>query len=219
MAIVLVRTYKHSGYPYLYTCAALMLASAGCTALYEVSRNWAVFCPLFYAENEKCHGQPSEDWVANVVLFNDTCGALNSIFYYNGHFLFAYRYFEVAEMFGREDKTQAKHEKNRGITRKISYVCVAIITINFLILIANDGIYKRITGEHNLTLYKWTIDIIPGVFLLAFCILLMVALLWVCHSLRHDKHLMGNEKWMAVHLVLLTLVLGSYIWVYFITNS
>ena len=30
---------------------------------------------------------------------------------------------------------------------------------------------------------------------------------------------MGNEKWMAVHLVLLTLVLGSYIWAYFFATT
>jgi hypothetical protein len=30
---------------------------------------------------------------------------------------------------------------------------------------------------------------------------------------------MGNERWMAVHLVLLILVLGSYIWVYFFATS
>jgi hypothetical protein len=33
MSIVLVRTYKHSQYPYLYTCAALMFASAGFNVL------------------------------------------------------------------------------------------------------------------------------------------------------------------------------------------
>jgi hypothetical protein len=71
------------------------------------------------------------------------------MFYYNGHFLFAYRYFEVAEMFGREDKTQAKHEINRGVTRKISYVCVAIISLNYLINLANAGIYRRITSEYS----------------------------------------------------------------------
>jgi hypothetical protein len=71
------------------------------------------------------------------------------MFYYNGHFLFAYRYFEVAEMFGREDKTQAKHEINRGVTRKISYVCVAIISLNYLINLANVGIYRRITSEYS----------------------------------------------------------------------
>ena len=87
-----------------------------------------------------------------------------------------------------------------------------------MIYFANYGIYRRITGEYNLTLDNWTYNIIPGVFLLSFCILLLVALLWVLHSLRHDKHLLGNEKWMAVHFVLLTLVLGSYIWVFFATT-
>jgi hypothetical protein len=118
----------------------------------------------------------------------------------------------VAEMFGREDKSQAKHEINRGVTRKISYVCVAIMFLNYLIEFANKGIYRRITGEYNHTLHNWTLGIIPSVFLLSFCILLFISLLWVLHSLRHDKHLMGNEKWMGVHFILLTLVLGSYIW-------
>ena len=52
------------------------------------------------------------------------------MFWLIGHFLFAYRYFEVAEMFGREDQSEAKHEHNRGVTRKISYVGVAVIIIN-----------------------------------------------------------------------------------------
>jgi hypothetical protein len=30
---------------------------------------------------------------------------------------------------------------------------------------------------------------------------------------------MGNEKWMAVHLVLLTLDLGSYMWAFFFAES
>jgi hypothetical protein len=30
---------------------------------------------------------------------------------------------------------------------------------------------------------------------------------------------MGNEKWMAVHLVLLTMVLGSYIWLFFANGN
>jgi hypothetical protein len=141
------------------------------------------------------------------------------MFYYNGHFLFAYRYFEVAEMFGRDDKSQAKHEINRGVTRKISYVYVAIISLNYLINLGNYGIYRRITGEYSANIEKWTYNIIPGVFLLAFCILLLVALLWVCHSLQQDKHLMGNEKWMGVHFALLTLVLVSYIWANFFAVS
>jgi hypothetical protein len=118
----------------------------------------------------------------------------------------------VAEMFGREDKSLAKHEINRGITRKISYVGVAIITLNYLTWFANHGIYYRINGYYNPTLDNWTDNIIPGVFLLVDCILLFVALVWICHSLRQDPQVMGNEKWMAVHSVLLVLMLGSYIW-------
>jgi hypothetical protein len=109
------------------------------------------------------------------------------MFYYNGHFLFAYRYFEVAEMFGRDDQTQAKHENNRGITRKISFVGVALISINFLIELSNYGIYHRITGEYNQTLENWTYNIIPGVFLIVFCVLLFVSLAWICNSLKHDE--------------------------------
>jgi heme A synthase len=59
----------------------------------------------------------------------------------------------------------------------------------------------------------------PSIFLLGFCILLFVALVWICHSLKNDEHLMGNEKWMAVHLVLLTMVLGSYIWLFFANGN
>jgi hypothetical protein len=76
--------------------------------------------------------------------------------YYNGHFLFAFRYFEVAEMFGREDKSLAKHETNRRITQKISYVGVAIITINYLIEITNYVIYRRITGNYSANIEFWT---------------------------------------------------------------
>jgi hypothetical protein len=196
-----------------------MFASTGFEVLGIILYNWVAFCDNFYAENDKCHGEPTTNWVANVALFNDICLALGNVFYYNGHFLFAYRYFEVAEMFGREDKSQAKHEINRGVTRKISYVCVAIISINFLIELANYGIYRRITGEYSHTLEYWTYFIIPSVFMLSYCILLLVALLWVLYSLKHDKHLIGNEKWMGLHFILLTLVLGSYIWVFFFTNN
>jgi hypothetical protein len=187
MAVVLVRTYKHSKYPYLYTVATLIFLSASFGLLAIILYNWVEGCKYFYAENDKCHGQPSQDWLANVRMFNNLCSGLADICYFNGHFLFAYRYFEVAEMFGREDKTLAKHEKNRAITRKISYVIVAVITLNSLIEIANKCIYRRITGEYSHSLYNWTYHIIPGVFLLGFCLLLLVALLWICHSLRHDK--------------------------------
>jgi hypothetical protein len=45
MGIVLVRTYKHSKYPYLYTCAAMMFASAGFEVLATILYNWGALCP------------------------------------------------------------------------------------------------------------------------------------------------------------------------------
>ena len=103
MGIILVRTYKHSGYPYLYTCAAMMFLASLFAMLTDIFYNWSVFCSSFYGDNAKCHGEPTADWNANIVLSSNTCFALNSVFWNIGHFLFAYRYFEVAEMFGRED--------------------------------------------------------------------------------------------------------------------
>ena len=92
---------------------------------------------------------------------------------------------------------------------------MAVITLDYFIDIINSCIYDRITGEYNAILELWTWRIIPTVFLLVFCVLLLVALVWICHSLKHDKHLMGNEKWMGAHTVLLTGVLGSYIWAHY----
>jgi hypothetical protein len=78
------------------------------------------------------------------------------MFWNNGHFVFAFRYFEVAEMFGRKDKSLAKNEKTRNTTKKINCAGVVIISISWLIWFANYGIYRRVTGEYNQTLYKWT---------------------------------------------------------------
>jgi hypothetical protein len=45
MAIVLVRTYYHTKYPYLYTIAFLIFLSAGFRVLAFILNNWGVFCP------------------------------------------------------------------------------------------------------------------------------------------------------------------------------
>jgi hypothetical protein len=68
--------------------------------------------------------------------------------------MFAFRYFEVAEMFGRreEDKTQEMHEKRRKITSRISYVGIIIIAINYMTAIINRGILNKISGEWNVSL-------------------------------------------------------------------
>ena len=49
-------------------------------------------------------------------------------------------------------------------------------------------------------------------FLLIDCVLLLVGLVWICHSLKHDKEVMGNEKWMLIHNILLFTALGAWIY-------
>jgi hypothetical protein len=75
------------------------------------------------------------------------------MFYSQGHFVFAYRYLESAEMLGSEKQTLAKCKQKRAISQKISYFGVALIAINYIIDIANAGFYARISGKGNHTLY------------------------------------------------------------------
>jgi hypothetical protein len=117
-------------------------------------------------------------------------------------------------MLGREDKSQAKHKVNRGITKKISYLGVSIICFNYLVQIINSGIYARVTGGFNTTLFRWTELYMAGLFYLIDCVLLLVALIWICRSLKNDPQVMGNEIWMGTHSVFLFLILGSSIYAY-----
>jgi len=123
-------------------------------------------------------------------------------------------------MFGRDDKTLAKHNKVRKVTRIISYVCVALISLNYLIRIAY-GIDYRINGTYNVSLVNWTAFYIPTFWLFIDCVLLLVGLVWICHSLRDDPLVMGNEKWMAIHTGLLLLNLGANIYgtIVYVTSS
>ena len=79
-----------------------------------------------------------------------------------------------------------KHEINRNFTRKISYVGLAIIAVNYIIVIANYDVYRRVTGAYSPTLDTLTYIIMPQVFLLIDCTLMLIALIWICKSLRHD---------------------------------
>jgi hypothetical protein len=132
--------------------------------------------------------------------------------YHQAHFLFAFRYFEVAEMFGRKDKSMRNHIKIRKVTSKISYVVIGLIAINYLVSLANV-ISKRINGQLSLKIITWTYVYVPTLFLTADCVLLLIGLVWICNSLKHDPQVMGNEKWMCLHTILLSITLGA--WIYY----
>jgi hypothetical protein len=207
---VLINTYLNSKLAYLYTVAATLFISPIFLIAVSVLTNWWAFCKVYPSENPKCLENPSNHprYFKNIFLALNICGSLYYCFYHIGHFLFAYRYFEVAEMFGRDDKTMEKHIQIRKITQKISYVCIAIIVLNFLIDIIM-WINWRISGELSMDIDHWTLLWIPCFFLLIDCILLLIGIIWICNSLRYDKQVMGNEKWMAVHTALLSITLGS----------
>jgi len=122
-------------------------------------------------------------------------------------------------MFGRDDQTYATHIRIRKITKKISYACLALITTNYLVFIA-DEIYNRINGTFSHQLYYWTAFYIPNTCLFIDCMLLLISLVWICHSLRYDRQVMGIEKWMAIHTGLLVLTLGANIYntVFYVKN-
>jgi hypothetical protein len=80
-----------------------MFLSAGFGLIKVILINWYFGCKDYNSMNEKCHGKKSEDWLFNVYLFSEICEALSQMFYFHGHFIFAYRYLESAEMLGRKD--------------------------------------------------------------------------------------------------------------------
>jgi hypothetical protein len=121
-------------------------------------------------------------------------------------------------MFGRKDKTMEKHIRVRKVTSKISYVVLGIIAINYLISIANV-VNSRINGKESIKIYRWNYEYIPTIFLTADCVLLVIGLVWICRSLKHDPQVMGNEKWMCIHTILLIITLGAWIYYAFVPSA
>jgi hypothetical protein len=103
-----------------------------------------------------------------------------------------------------------EHVRIRKITGKISYVVVGLIALNYLVNIAT-WISYRVNGQFNNKIDDWTFTYIPAIFLTADCVLLLIGLVWICHSLKHDPQVMGNEKWMGLHTFLFVLTLGAWI--------
>ena len=213
MLAVLINTYRHSKFAYIYTLATLLFISPLFTIAYNVLYNWYMWCHFYPDLNPKCPADPSNDYFNNLFLMSIICNDMSYCLYHQAHFLFAYRYFEVAEMFGRKDKTMHNHIKIRKVTGKISYVVIGLIAINYLIDIAN-WIYWRINGQFSQKIKHWTYVNIPSLFLTADCVLLLISLVWICKSLKHDPQVMGNEKWMCLHTILLIITLGA--WIYYI---
>jgi hypothetical protein len=207
MGAVLINTYYNCKLAYLYTVATLLFVSPIFFIVSRVLVKWNFFCEHYPLENPRCPTSP-KNADQNILLVGELFYTLSFCTYHIGHFLFAYRYFEVAEMFGREDKTPEKHITVRKVTQKISFVGVAIIVINYL-FVGYVWVDWRIKGRINKKLNFVVADEIPLAFLTIDCVLLFISLVWIFHSLRYDKQARGNERWMGIHTVLLTITLVS----------
>jgi hypothetical protein len=111
-------------------------------------------------------------------------------------------------MLGRSDKSNEAHLKARKVTLKISIGAIIVIILTSIasIVSAAFDIYQ---SKSNHALKVWLTEIAPNIFICIDCILLFVALVWIYHSLKHDKQVMGNEKWMGMHTFLLLINLGT----------
>ena len=140
MGAVLINTYRKSKLAYLYTTATLLFLSPILQIASCIFIDWYTGCYYFRDLNSKCQNKPlpgKNDFYENLLLMDGICDAMSYCFYHQAHFLFAYRYFEVAEMFGREDKTMEMHIKVRKLTSKVSYLIIGLIALNYLLNISN----------------------------------------------------------------------------------
>ena len=127
-------------------------------------------------------------------------------------FLFSFRYFEVAEMLGRRDKSNEAHLMARRITGKVSIVAVIVIILQSVTLLVNKFFAIYHPDMYSKTLNHVCFFVLPNAFIFIDCTLLLIALVWIFKSLKHDKHVMGNEKYMLLHTFLLTLLFGSQLY-------
>jgi hypothetical protein len=74
---------------------------------------------------------------------------LQAFFFYSAHWLFAFRYFEVAEMLGRADKSNEAHLRSRIITSGISVGVILMYGFNFLLAIYNEYWWSETDWGHS----------------------------------------------------------------------
>ena len=147
MTALLVNTYKNCKYTYLYVSASMFLAQAIFGITYSVFQNWAVTCnpdlKTYNLYGDRCPDIGHIDIEHPSVLFLDWNFFIlmerlsfihyiaSMLFYLLGNWLIGFRYFEVAEMLGRKDKTVERHIKARKWTSMIRTVVIVLTTLAF----------------------------------------------------------------------------------------
>ena len=112
-------------------------------------------------------------------------------------------------MLGRSDKSNEMHIKARKITTKVSVAMTLIIIATSIAWVVNGYDQSFNPDKESEIIDELTHYYLPNILMFIFCTLLLVSLIWICRSLKHDKHMMGNEKFMAIHLGFLLITVAS----------
>jgi hypothetical protein len=101
-----------------------------------VFQNWTIFCipkalgtPYYNSKCPKIADSSDVTFANNVQFANWVFGAFGIGFLNITQWLFSFRYFEVAEMLGRKDKSNRAHIQARKITSKITIAGVVVIIL------------------------------------------------------------------------------------------
>jgi hypothetical protein len=227
ISFVVFNTFKKSKLKYLYLTSIMYLLSSLILILTGVLYGWSVFCWAAtygtFLYNSRCPILTSKfdnSFSQNVTFAYNLSAYLQGFCYFSAHWLFSFRYFEVAEMLGRANKSNEAHIKARKITSKISVTMIFLIGVNYIIAGYNcyfwdETDYLQKNKHYSDTINTVTFYLMPTIFLLIDCVLLLIALIWICRSLKHSEEVMGNERWMALHTFLLTLTFISQTYVKF----
>jgi hypothetical protein len=101
MSLVICNTHKKSKLTYALVIAYLLMISSLFGVMDATISKWAGYCEINFAITNCSFTEHHSH--NNYTLAADLCGFCRDGCFEAGMFLFAYRYFEVAEMLGRDD--------------------------------------------------------------------------------------------------------------------
>jgi hypothetical protein len=185
LGYLLINTCKKSNLTYVYVIAFTSLLQNVFAVVGPTLTNWMVFCnPAYFGSpfyNKRCPSisdKSDRTFYNNIKFFFVSALAISYCFYNITHWLFSFRYFEVAEMLGRKDKSDAAHLKARSITGKISIVAIVIYIAQAITVITESYCSIFTTSKDRVTLDD-VMKYLYIIFIAIDCLLLFVALIWI----------------------------------------
>jgi hypothetical protein len=141
LGYVLINTCRKSKLSYLYLTAGCFFISSILGIISNVLWNWQLFCnpehfntPLYNIKCPVISGTNDRTFYNQIGLSSSISYNFEVCTYYLAHWFFSFRYFEVAEMLGRTDKSNQMHLKARKITNKVSVSMTFLIIASYCVM-------------------------------------------------------------------------------------